>query len=123
MFHMMSGMILSERVAFTLLDVRNDYEIAAGSFKNATTTNIKSFAEVYEWIDDNISHLDKNIIISIYCVHGVRSKIAGKYIKSLGFMNVFHLQRWYCRIYEIHRRYEAQCLARSGLCVVLYLFS
>jgi UPF0176 protein len=72
-----------------LLDVRNDFEVAAGKFKNAIDCEIGHFRE----LPDRVAHLDglKDKKILMYCTGGIRCEKASALFRSKGFANVFQL--------------------------------
>jgi len=64
---------------FVILDTRNDYESAIGTFKNAIIPDIKTFREFPEYID---SHLDsfKDKEVLMFCTGGIRCERATAYL-------------------------------------------
>ncbi len=74
-----------------LIDTRNQYEIAVGSFTNATNPKTTNFRELPEYVDE---HLDptKHKKIAMYCTGGIRCEKSTAYLKKQGFEEVYHLQ-------------------------------
>ena len=75
----------------TVIDTRNDYESAIGSFKNATLPNTQSFRDFPEYAKVNLDH-DKQRKVAMFCTGGIRCEKSTAYLKTLGFDEVYHLQ-------------------------------
>lgn len=75
----------------TLIDTRNQYEIAVGRFKNAIDPETTSFREFPKYVKE---HLDpaKQKKVAMYCTGGIRCEKSTAYLKSLGFDEVYHLE-------------------------------
>lgn len=74
-----------------LLDTRNEYEVALGTFKGAVDPKTTSFREFPEWASRN---LDKGSLkkIAMFCTGGIRCEKATAFLKAAGFDNVYHLK-------------------------------
>lgn len=74
-----------------LIDTRNDYEYAVGTFEGAINPNTESFREFPEYIK---THLDpaKHKKVAMFCTGGIRCEKSTAYLKSLGFEEVYHLK-------------------------------
>ena len=75
----------------TLIDTRNDYESAIGSFEDSWAPNTGSFREFPGFARD---HLDpsRHRKIAMYCTGGIRCEKSTAYLRRLGFDEVFHLK-------------------------------
>ncbi len=75
----------------TLVDTRNDYESAIGSFANALYANTASFRDFPEYAR---RHLDpqKHRKIAMFCTGGIRCEKSTAYLKQQGFDEVYHLR-------------------------------
>lgn len=71
----------------TIIDVRTPGEYAEGHIKDAKNINVMDAN-----FKDQISKLDKNKPVYIYCRSGARSNRAGKIMEELGFKEVIDLQ-------------------------------
>ena len=73
-----------------LIDTRNDYEYAIGTFKNAINPKTNTFREFPEYVK---SHFDpkKHKKIAMFCTGGIRCEKASSYMISEGFTEVYHL--------------------------------
>jgi len=74
-----------------LIDTRNDYEYAIGSFKNAINPKTNTFREFPEYVK---SHFDpkKHKKIAMFCTGGIRCEKASSYMMNEGFDEVYHLE-------------------------------
>ena len=73
-----------------VVDTRNDYEIAIGTFKNAISPNTQSFREFPQWVEDNKEKMEGKKI-AMFCTGGIRCEKATAFMKVKGFEDVFHL--------------------------------
>lgn len=78
-----------------VIDTRNHYEVAIGSFDGAVNPNTDSFRDFPAWVDKYISSLDEDKRpenIAMFCTGGIRCEKSTSYLVSKGFKNVFHLE-------------------------------
>ena len=74
-----------------LIDTRNDYETAIGTFEGAVDPHTETFREFPVWIEKNRAMLEGRKV-AMFCTGGIRCEKATAYVKSLGFEDVFHLK-------------------------------
>lgn len=74
-----------------VIDTRNDYEVALGTFEGALDPSTKSFREFPQWAREHSAELEGKKI-AMFCTGGIRCEKATAYVKSLGFDEVFHLK-------------------------------
>ena len=72
-----------------LLDVRNDYETAAGRFAGARVADISSFAEFPAFADGLDPGAQRRV--AMYCTGGIRCEKAADYLGRRGFEEVCQL--------------------------------
>jgi len=74
-----------------LIDTRNDYEYAVGTFEGAINPKTESFREFPEYVKE---HLDpsQHKKVAMFCTGGIRCEKSTAYLKSLGFNEVYHLK-------------------------------
>ena len=74
-----------------VIDTRNDYEVALGTFANAKDPKTASFTEFKDYV---ASELDpaKHKKVAMFCTGGIRCEKASSYMLSQGFEEVFHLK-------------------------------
>ena len=74
-----------------VIDTRNDYEIAIGTFENAIDPETDSFREFPEYVKNNLDPA-KHKKVAMFCTGGIRCEKASSYMKKMGFENVYHLK-------------------------------
>ena len=75
----------------TVIDTRNAYEVAIGSFKNAINPNTETFRQFPEFVKKNL-HPEKHKKVAMFCTGGIRCEKSTAYLKEQGFDEVYHLQ-------------------------------
>ena len=75
----------------TLIDTRNDYEIAIGTFQGAIDPNTESFTEFPEYVKNNLDP-QKHKKVAMFCTGGIRCEKATSYMLEQGFEEVYHLR-------------------------------
>ena len=74
-----------------VIDTRNDYEVALGTFRNAVDPGTATFREFPDWVANNRQVLEGRKI-AMYCTGGIRCEKATAYVRSLGLAEVYHLK-------------------------------
>ncbi len=74
-----------------VIDTRNDYEYAIGTFEGAIDPRTKSFREFPDWVEENRDRLEGKKI-AMFCTGGIRCEKATAFVKGLGFDEVYHLK-------------------------------
>jgi UPF0176 protein len=74
-----------------VIDTRNDYETAIGTFKGAVDPNIKTFREFPDWVREH-GELKAKPKIAMFCTGGIRCEKATAFMKQEGFGEVYHLK-------------------------------
>lgn len=74
-----------------VIDTRNDYEVALGTFEAALDPKTRTFTEFKDYV---ASELDpqKHRKVAMFCTGGIRCEKASSYMLSQGFEEVFHLK-------------------------------
>ncbi len=73
-----------------ILDVRNDYEIECGTFKNAIDLKLKEFRKFPEKVSK--ASLDKEKPVLMFCTGGIRCEKASLEMREQGFKDVYQLE-------------------------------
>lgn len=73
-----------------LIDTRNDYEVAIGTFKNAVNPNTTNFREFPQWAAENLDKT-KHKKVAMFCTGGIRCEKSTAFLKEQGFDEVYHL--------------------------------
>ncbi len=77
-----------------VVDTRNEYEVAIGSFDNAVNPRTASFREFPAWVEQHLDGLPaekRPKKIAMFCTGGIRCEKATSYMVAKGYENVFHL--------------------------------
>lgn len=82
-------LIASEDVA--LIDTRNDYEVAIGTFKGAIDPDIRTFRDFPRWWEENRAKFQGKRI-AMFCTGGIRCEKSTNYLLGLGENEVYHLK-------------------------------
>ena len=74
-----------------VVDTRNDYEYAIGTFRGALDPQTKTFREFPDWVERH-HNLLAGKKVAMFCTGGIRCEKATAYVRSLGLGEVFHLK-------------------------------
>ncbi len=74
-----------------VIDTRNDYEVAIGTFEGAVDPKTDSFREFPEWWEQNKDRFH-NKRIAMFCTGGIRCEKSTNYLISQGVEEVYHLK-------------------------------
>ena len=74
-----------------VIDTRNDYEVAIGSFKGAVDPATTSFGDFPAWWEANRERFH-NKRIAMFCTGGIRCEKSTAFLKAQGVEEVFHLK-------------------------------
>lgn len=74
-----------------VIDTRNDYEVAIGTFRGAIDPGTESFRGFPKWWEDNAERFH-NKRIAMFCTGGIRCEKSTNYLMSQGVEEVFHLK-------------------------------
>jgi len=86
-----------------VIDTRNAYEVAIGSFEGAIDPGTDSFREFPAWVEQTLRPLvaDRQpTAIAMFCTGGIRCEKATAYLQQQGFEGVHHLQGGILRYLE-----------------------
>jgi UPF0176 protein len=78
-----------------LIDTRNDYEVALGSFIGAINPQINKFSDFPAWLDQQALKrfpMGKETKVAMFCTGGIRCEKSTAYMRAIGFEQVFHLR-------------------------------
>ncbi|MFD2741401.1 rhodanese-related sulfurtransferase [Sulfitobacter aestuarii] len=105
---------LIARPDVTVIDTRNDYEVAIGSFDGAIDPGTNSFGEFPAWWEANKARFAGQKI-AMFCTGGIRCEKSTNYLLQQGVDEVFHLQGGILKYLE---EVPAQQSAWQGECFV-----
>ena len=95
-----------------VLDTRNGYEVALGSFRGAIDPQTASFREFPAWLAAHKERLAGRKV-AMFCTGGIRCEKATAYARALGLEQVFHLDGGILRYLEAVEpaasRWQGEC--------------
>jgi UPF0176 protein len=103
--------LLEDHPDLLLIDTRNDYEIAIGTFPGAANPRTRSFKELTGYVEgiDPAAHPR----VAMFCTGGIRCEKASAYMLRLGFETVYQLDGGILRYLETvdpaHNRWQGEC--------------
>ncbi len=74
-----------------VLDTRNDYEYAIGTFERAADPATRAFTEFPDYVMRNLDPT-RHKKIAMFCTGGIRCEKASAYMLALGYPEVYHLE-------------------------------
>ncbi|NKX45292.1 rhodanese-related sulfurtransferase [Roseicyclus persicicus] len=74
-----------------VIDTRNDYEVAIGTFRGAVDPGTESFRDFPAWWAANRDRFH-NKRIAMFCTGGIRCEKSTAFLKAQGVAEVYHLQ-------------------------------
>jgi len=74
-----------------VIDTRNAFEVALGTFSDAVDPGIKSFGQFKDFAARQLDPV-KHRKIAMFCTGGIRCEKASAYLLSRGFAEVYHLK-------------------------------
>ena len=95
-----------------LIDTRNAFEVAMGTFAGAVDPGIRSFGQFKEFA---ARHLDpaKHRKVAMFCTGGIRCEKASSYLLARGFAEVYHLKggilKYLEGVPEAQSRWRGEC--------------
>ena len=99
-----------------LVDTRNDYEVAIGTFAGALNPHIDSFAEFPLWVDQarfEGQPLACKPKVAMFCTGGIRCEKSTAYMRAQGFDEVYHLEggilKYLETVAEADSLWQGQC--------------
>jgi UPF0176 protein len=95
-----------------VIDTRNAFEVAMGTFPGAVDPGLKSFGQFKEFA---ARHLDpaRHRKVAMFCTGGIRCEKASAYLLSRGFAEVYHLKggilKYLEGVPETESRWRGEC--------------
>lgn len=93
-----------------MLDTRNDFEVDAGTFKNAIDWRIARFTQFPQALLDHRDTLGDKTVVS-FCTGGIRCEKAAIFMREAGLHNVWQLDGGILKYFEVngHAHFEGDC--------------
>ncbi|MCB4457604.1 oxygen-dependent tRNA uridine(34) hydroxylase TrhO [Leisingera sp. McT4-56] len=82
-----------------LIDTRNDYEVAIGTFEGAIDPKTESFRDFPAWWEENKDRFH-NKRVAMFCTGGIRCEKSTNYLLGQGVEDVYHLKGGILRYLE-----------------------
>ena len=97
-----------------LIDTRNDYEVAIGTFEGAVDPNTKSFRDFPDWFRENRDALaEGKTKFAMFCTGGIRCEKSTAFLKAEGIDDVYHLEggilRYLETVPEAESKWQGEC--------------
>ena len=84
-----------------VIDTRNDYEVAIGTFQRAVDPQTRSFRDFPSWFRKNRDTLlGPNTKVAMFCTGGIRCEKSTAFLKAEGVEQVYHLKGGVLRYLE-----------------------
>lgn len=107
---------LIDRPDTIVIDTRNDYEVAVGTFAGAIDPHTKTFRDFPAWFRERREDLLGNgppPKIAMFCTGGIRCEKATAFLKAEGLDEVYHLKGGILKYLETvppeQSRWEGEC--------------
>lgn len=95
-----------------VIDTRNAFEVAMGTFSGAVDPGIGSFGQFKDFAARQLDPV-KHRKIAMFCTGGIRCEKASAYLLSRGFAEVYHLKggilKYLERVPEAESRWRGEC--------------
>jgi UPF0176 protein len=95
-----------------VIDTRNAFEVAMGTFEGAVNPGIRSFGQFKEFTAQKLDPA-KHRKIAMFCTGGIRCEKASAYLLGCGFSEVYHLKggilRYLEGVPEQQSRWRGEC--------------
>jgi len=103
-----------------LIDTRNDYEVAIGTFKGAINPATRSFSELPGWVEQEMADggklaaaSGKKPKVAMFCTGGIRCEKSTALLRARGFDEVYHLEggilKYLETVPEAQSRWQGEC--------------
>nr|WP_255618008.1 rhodanese-related sulfurtransferase [Synechococcus sp. MU1625] len=99
-----------------VIDTRNSYETAIGTFDGAIEPGTESFRDFPQWAETTLRPLmedNGNKRIAMFCTGGIRCEKASSYLQQQGFGEVHHLRggilKYLEQVPEAKSRWQGEC--------------
>ena len=99
-----------------VIDTRNSYETAIGTFEGAIDPSTESFRDFPQWAESTLRPLIEqqgSKRIAMFCTGGIRCEKASSYLQQQGFGEVHHLRggilKYLEQVPEAESRWQGEC--------------
>ena len=110
-----NALIASPDVA--VIDTRNDYEVAIGTFEGAIDPKTESFRDFPAWLEENKDRFH-NKRIAMFCTGGIRCEKSTNFLLGQGVEDVYHLKggilKYLEEVPEADSSWNGECFVFDG---------
>ena len=96
----------------TVIDTRNDYEVAIGTFEGALNPDTQSFRQFPSFVADELDP-QKHRKVALLCTGGIRCEKSTAFLRKKGFEEVYHLKggilKYLEEVPEEESKWEGDC--------------
>ena len=103
-----------------LIDTRNDYEVAVGTFEGAINPATRTFSELPAWVEKEMTEGGKLAPVNgqmpkvaLFCTGGIRCEKSTAFLRAKGFAEVYHLEGGILKYLETvppeQSRWQGEC--------------
>ena len=103
-----------------IVDTRNDYEVAIGSFEGAINPATQTFSELPAWVEKEMAEGGKLAPVdgrmpkvAMFCTGGIRCEKSTAFLRAKGFDEVYHLEggilKYLETVPEAQSRWQGEC--------------
>ena len=99
-----------------VIDTRNRYEVAIGSFTGSLDPGTESFRDFPDWVESDLRPLVEQTSparIAMFCTGGIRCEKASSFLQQRGFPEVHHLKggilNYLEQVPEDQSRWQGEC--------------
>ncbi|MFT3688072.1 rhodanese-related sulfurtransferase [Paenirhodobacter sp.] len=100
-----------------VIDTRNDYEVAIGTFEGAIDPKTKTFRDFPKWWQENAARFH-NKRVAMFCTGGIRCEKSTNYLLAQGVDEVFHLRggilKYLEEVPEAESLWQGECFVFDG---------
>ncbi len=82
-----------------MLDTRNEFEVQAGTFKDAINWHIERFTQFPDAVQQHKDELEGKTVVS-FCTGGIRCEKAAIYMQEVGVKNIYQLDGGILQYFE-----------------------
>ena len=111
---------LLQEPGVVLIDTRNAYEVAIGTFESAINPKANSFSELPGWVENEMAEGGclapvggKKPRVAMFCTGGIRCEKSTALLRAKGFDEVFHLEggilKYLETVPEAQSRWQGEC--------------
>ena len=100
-----------------VIDTRNDYEVAIGTFEGATNPETHTFREFPSFVDSELDP-EKHKKVAMFCTGGIRCEKSTALLRQKGFDEVYHLRggilKYLEQVPEEESKWQGDCFVFDG---------